>query len=339
MNSRYALDRLYDFINKPDEENDGEDFEINEIVLPPVSGYNVKIGYCSDEFSLLLSCRNQRPRRFSSNRITIKIENIKVTSHDTAQDLLEKIANSYFFQIDLLFELSLSLHPQRETFLETRRRRNRKRMFIDKTDNLSEPKFEYDSEAISLYWFAKESSNMPLFQFLAYYQSVEFYFPIYSSFEVKQKIQSLIKDPRFNPNKDKDISKIISFIQETGNGKSYLNEKEQLKSTIAACIDNGELKDFFESDENRHTFYAEHKGKYISQKKISLKHESSDLITEVSERIYEIRCRIVHTKASHNEFEILLPYSNEVKKLNFDIELLEYIARKVLISSSRPINI
>ena len=70
-----------------------------------------------------------------------------------------------------------------------------------------------------------------------------------------------------------------------------------------------------------------------------MKNETSDFIAEVSERIYEIRCRIVHTKSNEGNFEVLLPYSNEVKELNFDLELIEFLSRKILIASSRPLKI
>jgi hypothetical protein len=220
-----------------------------------------------------------------------------------------------------------------------RNKRIRKQMFVDKTSTISEPKYEYDTEPISLYLYAKESMNMPIFEYLAFYQTIEFYFPIYSSYEVKQKIQSLIKDPRFNANRDADITKIISTIKVSSGGKSFGNERDQISSTIKACTDNTELLNFFKADENRFNFYAENKGKNIAAQKISVKNETADFVTEVSERIYEIRCRIVHSKAPEGNFGVLLPYSTEVKSLNFDIELIEFISRKVLITSSRPLNI
>ena len=212
-------------------------------------------------------------------------------------------------------------------------------MFVDASATITEPKYEYDSEPMSLYWYAKESINMPIFQYLALYQTIEFYFPVYSSYEAKQKVQSLIKDPRFNPNRDADISKIIAAIKVSSSGKSFGNERDQLKATISSCTDNTELRDFFKIDENRFNFYSENLGKNISKQKISVKNETADFVAEVTERIYEIRCRIVHSKASEGDFDVLLPYSNEVKQLNYDIELLEFISRKVLISSSRPIKI
>ncbi|MGE6353960.1 hypothetical protein ACQKCJ_08780 [Flavobacterium sp. NPDC079362] len=334
------LERLNNLINKPeDNENEEFDDDILDIMLPNHQGLEISLGYCSQPFSLITGSRERGLRRFNSKKITLKITNSKKTTHDSSRDLLEKIANSIFFQIDLAFEIPISLQSQRETYIETRIKRKRKLMFIDKDATISEPKYEYDTEPISLYWYAKESSNMPIFQYLAFYQTLEFYFPIYSSYEAKQKIQSIIKDPRFNPNKDNDITKIISTIKSSSNGKSFGNEREQLKATISACTNNIELRSFFEADENRKIFFTENKGKPLISQKISLKNETTDLVAEVSERIYQLRCRIVHSKGSEADTDVLLPYSVEVKNLNFDIELVEFISRKVLITSSRPIAI
>lgn len=332
--------RLQRLISKPEEsENEENNEESSEINFPAQNGLEISLGNCTTDFSLLSGTRERGFRRFTARKITLKIRNTGKSTHDNAKDILEKLANSIFFQVDLAFEIPINLQSQRESFIERNRRRNRKNKFVDKTAVISEPKYEYDSEPISLYWYAKESSNMPIFQYLAFYQTIEFYFPIYYSFEAKQKIQGIIKDPRFNPNRDTDITKIISTIRSSSQGKSFGSEREQLKATISACTNNVELRGFFEADENRNTFFIDNIGKDLSTQKISLKNETADLVAEISERIYQIRCRIVHSKASEGEFEVLLPYSSEVKRINFDMELIEFISRKVLITSSRPISI
>ncbi len=340
LSSRFFFDRLNRLINKPNENDEDEnDEEITNIELPSINELKISIGISSPEFTFLINSRYKGPRVRNFKHITLKIENIKIDTHDSSKEILEKIANSLFFQIDLLFGLTLNIQSKRESWIDRRNKRMRKQMFIDESATISEPKYEYDTEPISLYWYAKESVNMPIFQYLAFYQAIEYYFPIYSSFEAKQKIQSIIKDPRFNPNKDSDISKIISTIKISTKGKSFGNEREQLQATISACTNNIELKDFFKMDKKRFDFYSENKGKHIAKQKISVKNDTTDFVTEVSKRIYEIRCRIVHSKSSEEDFGVLLPYSSEVKNLTYDIELIEFIARKVLITSSRPIKI
>lgn len=336
--NRHFFRRLHELINKPEENNgEGNGERITKINLPKVKDYEISLGLCTQEFAFLTGTRERGPGIVK--KITLKIQNTKATTHELNKELLEKIANSIFFQIDLAYEIPINLQTQKEVWLERRKKIIRKRMFVDKTATISEPKYEYDTEPISLYWYAKESNNMPIYQYLAFYQTIEFYFPVFSSYEAKQKIQSLIKDPRFNANRDADITKIISTIKVSSGGKSFGNEREQIRSTIKACTDNSELLYFFKADKNRFDFYAENKGKNIAIQKVSVKNEAADFVAEVAERIYEIRCRIVHSKASEGNFDVLLPYSTEVNNLNFDIELIEFISRKVLITSSRPLNV
>ena len=49
--------------------------------------------------------------------------------------------------------------------------------------DLQYPKTEFNDSASSLYWYGPGASGMPLLQFLAFYQVLEFYFPIYSKAE------------------------------------------------------------------------------------------------------------------------------------------------------------
>ena len=188
--SRFFFNRLSELINKPEEKEDDEEEaeEITTISLPSFEDFQISMGYCTKEFAFLSLSRERGPRSRNLKRITLKIENSKTSTHDNARDILEKIANSIFFQIDLSFEMPISLQTQRESWIDRYNKRRRKQLFVDESATISEPKYEYDSEPISLYWYAKESSQMPIFQYLAYYQTTEFYFPIKSSFEAKQKI-------------------------------------------------------------------------------------------------------------------------------------------------------
>ena len=70
--------------------------------------------------------------------------------------------------------------------------------------------------------------------------------------------------------------------------------------------------------------------------KISLATSTADLRGDVAERIYNIRCKIVHTKtdARDSDVELLLPFSKEAEQLVFDIELAQYLAQQVLIAAS-----
>ena len=178
---------------------------------------------------------------------------------------------------------------------------------------------------------------MPLLQFLAFYQVIEFYFPIYSKAEAQRRLKAVLKDPTFRGDRDADIGKLLSSIYISRSG-AYGDERSQLRATLMECVDNADLRVFLESDPDRKDFYLA-KGKSSPYQRLSLGSPSADMRAEASDRVYEIRCKIVHTKSdAHDENpELLLPFSKEAEQLYFDIQLVRYLAQRVLIAASLPL--
>lgn len=212
--------------------------------------------------------------------------------------------------------------------------RERRRTAAD----LQFPRHEYDKAPISLYWYARSATGMPLLRFLAYYQVIEFYFPTYSQVEARRKIQNVLKDPGFRADRDTDIARILSAVRSRGGG--FGDEGSQLRATLRECVDPDHLRSFLTSSEERQEFLSG-KVKGLTDHKIPIANASADLRDHVADRIYDIRCKIVHTKGEgrNGETELLLPFSREAEQLDYDIELVEYIAQRTLISSSSPLQL
>jgi hypothetical protein len=250
-------------------------------------------------------------------RTTLKIESSEIGTHDKALGLLNKVADSLFFQIDMLSGIPLSLQREpRATGRVTSR-------LINLQNALLYPKAEYDQAPISLYWYGRSARGMPLLQFLVFYQVVEFYFRIYSQAEARRNVRSILKDPTFREDRDADIGRVLSSIRISGTG-AFGDERSQMRATLTECVDPQQLREFLESDEDRKQFYLA-KTKGAAYQRISLANPSSDLRTDVADRIYDIRCKIVHTKteAGGAELDLLLPFSKEAEQLSFDIELAQ----------------
>lgn len=133
---------------------------------------------------------------------------------------------------------------------------------------------------------------MPLLQFLTFYQVLEFYFPAYTQSEVQRRLKIILKDPTFRADRDADIARLLSAIQLNRSG-SYGDERTHLHSTIMGCVDPKSLRDFINSDQHRQEFYS---SKSKTYKSLPILNPSVDLREDVAKRIYDIRCRIVHTK-------------------------------------------
>lgn len=245
-------------------------------------------------------------------------------------EILERVANSFFFQLDLLRDAPLALLRSRRAFRPRFARRTNQNI-----KELEFPKSEYDRDPIALYWYARSAHGMPLLQFLAYYQTIEYYFPSYSQAEARRKIRNILKSPAFRAERDTDVARILLAARASGSG--FGDERSQLRATLNECLEPGALREFLSEYEERIKFFSA-KTEGLTDQKIPIRNPDADLRNDVADRIYEIRCKIVHTKSGGREgdVELLLPFSKEAELLYADIELIQFVAREVLVSASSP---
>src|ERR1017187_1659897 len=269
---------------------------------------------------------------FGFGRLTLKLTSCKVKTHDDALALLKKVAGSTLFQMDQLSGIPFTLAQQPHRSLVKKALRAAGKLKVE----LQYPRTEFDEAPLSLYWYGRGASGMPLLQFLAFYQVVEFYFPVYSKAEAQRKLKATLKDPTFRSDRDADIGKLLSTIQISRSG-AYGDERSQLRATLIECVDSDGLRAFLESDPDRRDFYRAKGGSRYHR--LPIENPSADLRNDVSERIFDIRCKIVHSKsdARDEDAELLLPFSKEASELFFDIQLAKYLAQKVLITASLPL--
>lgn len=261
--------------------------------------------------------------------LSLKISSIEITNIEKALKVLVTISNSLFFDMDAQNKVFLSL---------ARYNSKTKRDSLSRDAKLTEyPKNIYDDASMELYWYARSAINMPLLQFLAYYQAIEYYYPTFLNLELTKKLRGIIKNPTFRVGNDSDISKIVSAIRLKGS--HFGAEREQLKATLKECLDEQDILDFMNLNSERVSFFSS-KAKGITSKTINLQNKGTELYIQIAERIYDIRCKIVHTKGddSDGDIELLLPFSKEAEKLDEDIELVKFVAQKIIIQTSSALS-
>ena len=148
-----------------------------------------------------------------------------------------------------------------------------------------------------------------------------------------------MKDPTFRGDRDTDIARLLAAIHVSRSG-AFGDERSQLRATLIECSDSEALRQFLEEDGERKDFFLT-KTKSLPYHKIPLANPSVDLRNDVADRIYDIRCKIVHTKTDSRDgdVELLLPFSPEAEQLSIDIELVQYLAQQVLVAGSTPFNV
>jgi len=262
--------------------------------------------------------------------LTIKIKGLEISNNNKAVAILQSPANSLLFEIGTSQDIPLMLEMHQETAPMWFRVLQRK----TKGSPIVFPKYQYDVTPLNLYWHAASAYKMPLLQFLAYYQVLEFYFPIYSRKEVQLEVANIIKDTEFNPDHHLDINKVISAVL-SKMGRGYGDERSQMRATIKACVQDTEARELVERDYIKE--YFKHNYKKLSQLKVSIDNKDLDLREQVADRLYDIRCRIVHTKADERERERILPFTKEESLLMVEVDIIEFMARKTLIAGSKKL--
>jgi len=306
------------------------------VVLFHDQNVKVSIGYMSTELAFIsMYKRNRRPLynfEKSTNRTSIRIENVDCGNEVKARKILEKTANSLFYQIDLLFSFTITMVSRKVSRYDQQKNLRGR---IEQFPNASMLKldYEYDEIPLSLYWFAQNNMNSPFFRYFALYQVLEYYLPIYAAENLKRRMRLLVKDPQFNINNDADVVRLVDVVR-VNSSDGFGDEKEQLAVTLRSVTTGDEVIDFLSEHEYLLEYYKGKHSLVLTDKKIRVS-DRDGIISDLAARIYDIRCRIVHNKASESDKKIL-PLTENEKDLLYDVELLQYIARKAIIANSRP---
>jgi hypothetical protein len=310
---------------------------------PDRPNLSVSMGSASREFNIIsdrsrrrLMARDREPLPYGLGRFTtIRISGVTATRHDDALQILNRVSGAIFFELDLQYGVAPTLVPS----LSSDRARTRIRLEQETIQTTPRnPQNQYPDKPLSLYWYGRSSSGIPLLEYLAYYQVLEYFFPSFSHRDTLEKLRNELLDPRFRPDDDSNLVRIISLA--SGTGKGFGSEREQLRSTIGGCVTEGHVRDFIEGSETLAAHFSG-KQKIKDVALINLEDTKNDLLTAVANRVYEIRCRIVHTKedGGKSSVDLLLPFSKEAEALGPDIELIKFLAQKVLIAGASRLSL
>lgn len=289
----------------------------------------LEISRPTPEFETLDPIRFQRGW---GRRPTFKIRGLSPRGHDEALRRLEDISASFFFELDLKKDVTLKLSKARPSRPSVRMRRT----WQAEPGPLTVPRRRYSNEAVSLYTYGRSALGMPLLRFLAFYQCIEYYFPQHWNAEVIARVRRELTDPRFNPDEDPHIGRILQLAGARGKGGA--NEREQLRTTIESCMTSDDLRDFIHDNEHALDELLLRKGGIRGLTSISLNDKENKLTNQVANRIYDLRNRVVHAKEDGGPnlgVEVLLPFSAEADRLGADIALAQFVAQKVVIADRR----
>lgn len=167
---------------------------------------------------------------------------------------------------------------------------------------------------------------------------------MYSHLDVAQSVSSMLLRPGFDSHNIGHVAQIVDHVLARARRRGFGSEREQLQATVIKCIDHRSMNKLLTRHRHDGVALCEHLAnpqRIAGVKVIALDRDGNDtsVLSALSQRIYDIRNRIVHAKQNSTDasMEPLFPFSEESKALQPDIEVLRYIAAAVLIESATSI--
>lgn len=254
--------------------------------------------------------------------MTLTVDPVRLSTTAGADELIEALTDSLSLQVGM--RRGMLLTPRRLEDQEVVRSQYRR-----PGGSLNFPMSRFPHAPVALYLAGRERTTSPLLRYWAFYQVLEYFFPKYARAEMLQRISQVVRSPTFDPHSDEDIIRLASVTEFSG---ARMGEEDQLTQCLSAIVTVDEVRRIIQECELVDRL-ADKKSSLSSQ---TVNVRSEDLLVQLSRRIYDIRCRIVHSKsASHREGGAgLLPGTSDEDLIRFELPLIDFLSEKALVASS-----
>lgn len=295
-------------------------------LIDPTSSARLTIGQASPVAGFLLGGRfagRLRPP------MTLRVESLTFDSSDSAEGLIEAVLDSLSLQTGM--RLGLPIVPKRlESRVAGQAQRGRRAPGV-----LTFPASQYPHAPIVLYRMGKDWRSSSIFRYWAFYQVLEYFFPSYSRSRAIRQLSQLVQSPVFDPFGDEDIIRILSIVD---GDRSRVGEQDQLELCISSIIEPAELTTTIQNL-NLEELLRD-KSNELSSIKVVLG-GVGDPTQKLAERIYDIRCRIVHSKSTSHRGEGagLLPGTSDEDLVRQELPLMEVLAERALASGATKLDL
>jgi hypothetical protein len=259
---------------------------------------------------------------------SIRIEGLQLRSEAEAKEQLETLGNAALLELDLRAGVAARLrthYPWRIRIGASKPKATLQRI-------------EYTPEVVpvSLYMHARLGTYNLAAQFLGFYQALEYFFPRCSISSEIQRLRTEIinESPSFAAVTDADLRLVLERTR-LNRGRGVGFEVDQFQHTIKAAVEAAELRTFIGENKGLREFYAKLAPPIVGDR-IRVEEGNRDLRQDAAKRLYNIRCRIVHTKEEPDD-SVFIPFAAEVAELEPDVQLIRFLAQRTLWAYARPL--
>ncbi|WP_435588394.1 hypothetical protein [Micromonospora chalcea] len=234
----------------------------------------------------------------------------------------EELARSMLFEAAASVRVSTSLLPRMGRGLHHAR-------IASRPVSLRFPVARFNDQAAALFQLASDRFNQTILnRYVLYYQSIEYYLPLHDRRAAIQQIRRALHSPLFSLSDDEDVLGLVGVLGR----QSSKSERESFVDLVADSVGSDRIMNWLTQLERSVPEHFSKKGPIKHVTNLSSKDTSRDIVKQVANRIYDIRCRVVHSKAGGGKegVEAIFPGDHEANAMQPDLELLRVVAIEVI---------
>lgn len=254
----------------------------------------------------------------------LRIKTLKIATENSKKlPIMVRLAEAATFNFGFVHGVAFNFTPSWETTRYSLRRRP--------DENPNFPQQYYEPELINYYNLGLGTDSVVL-TYLAFYNILEYFYPLVAENELHNKIKENIIQPDFSVKKRVKLRKLVKDISKLEN---KLNERESLKLVLSEYFEIDELIGWITDFEHEFgVYYTEWVNLFGTRKKLEV--TVDNIINGLGSRIYSVRNALVHNK--EGEIGRFIPYTEHDEILMKEIPLLRFIAEQLIIRSGTDIN-
>jgi hypothetical protein len=262
--------------------------------------------------------------------VTIRVYNISETSTKAALAHSSVIIESCLFELSYLKHIHYRLAE--EWPIRERRLHGAERFVFGEPTRgyqLSLPTASFNSDIISFYQLGM-TSDIPILQFLAFYQVLEYFYVTVSDEQLYNKLSRQLKDPKFNT----APYYLDRLIQEVLEHRRITDETEMLKNVLSKFIDEAELIKFIHAYEDYLGEKLYTKKRDVFGEEVEVKLAPGHVIGNVAKIIKAVRNALVHSSDFYGRNARHVPFSKSTEIVKREIPLVKFLAERIIIASA-----
>lgn len=261
--------------------------------------------------------------------ITIRVHNIGESSVEAAEKRSTPLIESALFEVAYLKRVAYQVVDNWPTPVRLSARD--RFSFGERLAgfNLPFPRARFNPDLVRFYQLGA-GSDIPVLQFLAFYQVLEYFFVSISDQRLYTQLAKRINDPRFAT----VARQLDRLIQDVVSHRRMSDESEMLKMVLMEYVDKDELRTFVEEYQGHlgDKLYTKKRTRFGVECQVNL--ESDSIYADVAKVVKTVRNALVHSSDRYERQDRHIPFSKNAEVVRLEVPLVKFLAERIIVASA-----